>query len=132
MADFYTDMAQMARELLAPTSQNGLGQGVITLSKTSASVNPGAPWEIVTDPVETDIEQIKGAARGVSRELVGQDFGGPVVLASDLQVITEVPKGDYTAGDTLSIDSVPHSIIAVIKIPAAGITSAVKYIVRRR
>lgn len=132
MSDFYSQMAQMAADLLAPTSQNGLGQGAITLSKTSAAVNPDAPWEVVTAPVETDVEQIKGAARGVSKELVGQDFGGPVILATDLQVITEVPQGDYTAGDTLSIDSVPHSIIAVIKMPAAGITSAVKYIVRRR
>jgi hypothetical protein len=36
----------------------------------------------------------------------------------------------YQAGDTLSIDGVPVHVIAVEKIPAAGVTSAVKFIVR--
>lgn len=129
MADFYADMAQMASELLAPTNQGGLGQGVIVLVRsTPGTPNPNAPWEPVTPTVTT--ETLKGAARGVDSRLVGTEVGGAVVLATDRQVICAPPAMQYRAGDTLSIDGVPVHVIAVEKIPAAGVTSAVKFIVR--
>ena len=129
MADFYESMAQMASELLAPTSQGGLGQGVIILARsTPGTPNPNAPWEPVTPTVTT--ETLKGAARGVDSRLVGTEVGGAVILATDKQIICAPPVMQYQAGDTLSIDGVPVHVIAVEKIPAAGVTSAVKFIVR--
>lgn len=129
MADFYADMAQMASELLAPTNQGGLGQGVIALVRsTPGTPNPNAPWEPVTPTVTT--ETLKGAARGVDSRLVGTEVGGAVILATDRQVICAPPAMQCHAGDTLSIDGVPVHVIAVEKIPAAGVTSAVKFIVR--
>jgi len=127
MADFYSEMRQMAEELLAPTSQGGLGQGSIVLSRQSST--PGAnPWD---PPVTTTTtETLKGAVRGVSKELVGVEMGGTVILASDRQVICAPPKMGYTAGDTLVVDGVPVHIVAVENIPAAGITSAVRFIIR--
>jgi len=127
MADFYSEMRQMAEELLAPTSQGGLGQGSIVLSRQSST--PGAnPWD---PPVTTTTtEPLRGAVRGVSKELIGVEMGGTVVLASDRQAICAVPAMGYTAGDTLVVDGVPVHIVAVQNIPAAGITSAVRFIIR--
>ena len=127
MADFYLEMQQMARELLAPTSMDGLGQGEIVLSRITQGVPPN-DW---TPPEETiQSETIRGAVRGISKELVGAEVGGTVLLMSDRQAITEVPAMAYTAGDILSVDGVPVTILSVTKIPAAGITSAVKFLIR--
>ena len=129
MVDFYESMAKTARDLLAPTSQNGLGQGTIILTRTiKVTADPATPW---IPPVDTtQSEQIRGAVRGVDRRLVGVEVGGTVILASDRTAICEVPAMTYTAGDTLSVDGVPVVVISVEKIPAAGITSAVKFIIR--
>lgn len=127
MADFYSEMRQMAEELLAPTSKGGLGQGSIVLSRQSST--PGAnPW----DPpvITTTTETLKGAVRGVSKELIGAEVGGTVILASDRQVICAPPQMGYTAGDTLVVDGVPVHIVAVENIPAAGTVSAVRFIIR--
>ena len=129
MAGFYQSMQEMARDLLAPDSEGGLGQGSITLTSVTPGVpNEEAPWEPVTPTVTT--ETLKGAARGVDSRLVGTEVGGAVILATDKQIICAPPVMQYQAGDTLSIDGVPVHVIAVEKIPAAGVTSAVKFIVR--
>lgn len=127
--DLYVDLAQMANEILAPSSQGELGQGVIVLARsTPGTPNPNAPWEPVTPAVTT--ETLKGAVRGVDKRLVGTEVGGAVILASDRQCICAPPVMAYTAGDTLSVDGVPVHIISVERIPAAGTVSAVRFIIR--
>lgn len=129
MADFYSEMAQMARDLLAPTSQNGLGQGQITLTRTTPGApNPATPWE-PTAPTVTTVS-IKGAVRGVDAKLVGTDFGGTVIVASDRVAICEAPSMTYTSGDVLAVDGRAVHILAVENIPAAGVVSAVKFTIR--
>lgn len=129
MSDFYSDMGKMAAQLLAPTSQGGLGQGEIKLTrKTPGTPDPSKPWEPVEPAAQT--EPLRGAVRGVSKQLIGTEMDGTVILASDRQAICTVPTMQYTAGDVLSVDGVPVHIIAVEKIPAAGVTSAVKFIIR--
>lgn len=127
MADFYAEMADMARELLAPSNQSGLGQGTIVLSRQS-SVPGDNPWD--PPKIERNTETLRGAVRGVSKELVGVEVGGTIILASDRQAICAPPNMGYTAGDTLIIDGVPVHILAVQNIPAAGTVSAVRFIVR--
>lgn len=127
MADFYSDLAKMARDLLAPTAAGGLGQGQIVLSRITQGVPPN-DW---TPPEETiQSETIRGAVRGISKELVGTEVGGTVIVASDRQAIAEVPRGPYTAGDILSVDGVPVMILSVSNIPAAGVASAVRFVIR--
>lgn len=128
MADFYAEMAQMAAELLSPTSQGGLGQGVVTLTRSTPGAPGANPWDPVTPTTQT--ETLKAAVRGVDARLVGTEVGGAVILASDRQAICAVPAMAYTAGDTLSVDGKPVHVISVERIPAAGITSAVKFIIR--
>lgn len=128
MADFYESMRAMTSQLLSPTSQGGLGQGSVVLSREVAGAEPVNPW----DPVQTDTktETLKAAVRGVDKRLVGTEVGGTVLLASDRQAICAVPVMDYTAGDTLIVDDKPVHIIAVENIPAAGIRAAVKFYIR--
>ena len=129
MADIYSQMAAVAAQMLAPTSQGGLGQGQITLSRSvPGAPNPAAPWEPVTPTVTT--ETLKGAARGVDARLVGTEAGGAVILASDKQVTCAPPSIAYQPGDTLTIDGVPMHILSVQKLPAAGTTVAVRFLVR--
>lgn len=129
MADFYADMAKMARNLLAPTSQGGLGQGELKLTRITPGVpDPDRPW----DPVEpiTETVTINGAVSGVSAQLVGTQVGDAVLSATDRVAITEVPSIEYTAGDVLSVDGKPVIVLAVRNIPAAGTPSAVKFFIR--
>lgn len=129
MADFYQQMAAVSAELLAPTSQGGLGQGEIKLTRiTQGTPDPDKPWVPVL-PTEQS-ETLKGAVKGVDSKLVGTEAGSAVIRATDREVICAPPSIGYMAGDVLSIDSRNVLILSVIKIPAAGITSAVKFIVR--
>lgn len=129
MSDFYSEMAQMASDLLAPTSQGGLGQGVLELTRVIPGVpDPDQPW-LPVQPVRQTVP-VRGAVRGISKELVGAEMNGTVLVASDRVAICEVPSIEYTAGDVLTVDGVPVHVIAVEKIPAAGITSAVRFYIR--
>lgn len=129
MADFYADMAKTARDLLAPTSQNGLGQGKLELTRVVPGVvDPSQPW-IPVEPTTTT-QPIRGAVRGISKQLVGVEVGGIVLMASDRVAVCETPVIPYEAGDVLVVDDVPVMIIAFEKLPAAGIAAAVKFTIR--
>lgn len=124
---FYADMQQMARDLLKPDSQGGLGQGTIEIVRVTTA--PGEnPWDPST--TTTAKETLRGAAKGISKELIGTEAGGTVILASDREVICEVPKSTYKPTDALTIDGKTVTVLSVQKIPAAGIAAAVKFIVR--
>ncbi len=129
MSDFYSDLATMASELLAPTSQNGLGQGVIQLIRvTQGVVDSDKPWLPVQPTEQTEL--LKGAVKGVSSKLVGTEVGSAVILASDREAICAAPAMQYQAGDILSVDGVRVNILSVQRIPEAGTTVAIKLIIR--
>lgn len=129
MTDFYDDLATMASEILAPTIQNGLGQGVIHLIRVTPGVpDPDKPWLPVQPNEQTEL--LKGAVKGVSSKLVGTEVGSAVILASDREAICAAPVMQYQAGDILSVDGVRVNILSVQRIPEAGTTVAVKFIVR--
>ena len=129
MSDFYDDLAAMTRELLAPTSQNGLGQGVLELIRITPGVpDSDKPWLPVQPTEQTEL--LKGAAKGVSSQLIGTEAGSAVILASDRVVICAPPVMQYQAGDVLSVDGVRVTVLSVERIPAAGTPSAVKFLVR--
>lgn len=129
MSDFYSDLATMARDLLAPTSQGGLGQGTLVLTSiTPGTPDPLEPWKPVIP--QTTTQTLRGAVKGVSSELVGVAAGETVIVATDREAITEVPSIAYKAGDLFSVDGKEVRVIAVQPIPAAGTTSAAKWIIR--
>ncbi|MBU4609139.1 hypothetical protein IMZ29_00790 [Achromobacter sp. GG226] len=125
---FYDQMQAMARDLLKPDSQGGLGQGSITLTHETAGTPGANPWDPVTPTRQT--VPVRGAVRGVSKELVGTEVGGTVIVASDRMATCEVPSIEYAPGDVLTVDGVPVTIIGFTKIPAAGTPAAVRFIIR--
>ena len=125
---FYDEMASMTEELLAPTDEGGLGQGSIELVRTT---HTGLPNEWGPPPGEQLTPyKLKGAARGIDADLVGVELGGTVLVATDLVVTCAPLPVEYEAGDQLRIDGRLLNILSYQKIPAAGVTAAVKFIVR--
>lgn len=148
MAGFYDEMADMARELLAPESAGGLGQGLITVIRTEQSEPPPdwptwEPWEGIET---TKTYLLRGAVSGVSKELVD----GITILASDQMLIcadwmalistqagdedpntsnTEVPF-DLAVPDVVNVDGMPFTTLQRVPIPGAGVKAAHKFIIR--
>lgn len=129
MADFYSEMADMARDLLQPTSSGGLGQGRLTISREGLSTPGPNPWDPVV-PGERIVEKLDGAVRGIDKRMIGTEVEGVVIMASDLQAICAVPSMEFQPGDTFAVDGKPVHVIAMENIPAAGTPSAVRFIIR--
>jgi hypothetical protein len=121
---FYADMAAMARGLLSPDAQGGLGQGELALVRTE-TIPAANSWDEPTEAVTR--ETLRGAVSGVAFRFVD----GTTILASDLQAICEVPAMDYRPGDTFEIDGAPATILQVRNIPEAGTRAAIRFILRR-
>lgn len=92
MSDFYSEMADMAQELLATTAQGGLGQEGVVLRRTiPATPNPAEPW---VRPEETIQEEpLKAAASGSYGFATGsQEVSRSMILATDTRIIAAVPS----------------------------------------
>lgn len=130
MAEFYADMAKVTVSLTNDTSQGGLGQGRLQISRiVKGAVDPAQPWVPPADVEQ--IEQTQGVVSGVETKLIGTAAdSGAVILASDRMAVCSVPAIRPVAGDKLVVDGKPTHIISVKPIPAAGIACAMKYVIR--
>lgn len=145
---FYGEMADMARELLAPESAGGLGQGVITVERIEQEPMPPdwPTWEPWTGATTTKTYLLRGAVSGVSKELVD----GTTILASDQLLIcadwmslisSQTDDGDPVTSNTevlfdvvvpevVNVDGVPFTTLQRIPIPGGGVKAAHKFIIR--
>ena len=148
MAGFYSEMADMARELLAPEADGGLGQGDILVIRTEQEAKPDdwpsrEPW---TGAITTKTYRIHGAVSGVAKELVD----GTTILASDMMLIcadrmtlieTKVGDDDPVASstevafnlgvpETVNIAGVPVPTPQRVPVPGEGVNAAHKVINR--
>lgn len=123
-------MADMVQELLAPTSEDGLGQGSIALVRYTAGAPGPDPWSPPSTPTRT-VTALKGAATGVAKELIGTpvETGGQIV-ATDKMVIVAPWGGSYEPSDVLELDGDPVTVLKVENIPAVGTVCAVRFLVR--
>ena len=130
MADFYDDMADVVREMLAPTSGGGLGQGSIALVRYAPGPPPANSWDPPSPPTR-QVTTLNGAARGVAKELIGApvETGGQIV-ATDKQVIVAPWGGSYDPADVLELDGTPVTVLKIDNIPAVGTVCAIRFIVR--
>lgn len=150
MADFFDEMAVMARDLLRPSDQGGLGAK--TGSLKYVRIAPGAPptneWEPDPEPVRFELP-IRGQSFGIGKELVGTEIENTVLVSSDLYVVAPVifeglgvhnwwtyyflPTGSdsVNVSHVIELDGVAVIIVSVEKIPAVGTTSALRFIVRK-
>lgn len=125
MAGFYDDMSAMVADLLAPETTGGLGQGTVTLTRTTAGTpDPAAPWDPVAGTTET--VPLLAAVRGAGREWVD----GETILATDLQAIIAVPEIMPVPADVVTVDGRALTVIRVQRIPEAGTTVAVRIFMR--
>lgn len=131
MSEFYQDGANFVVSITKPTSQGGLGQGNLQISRVVKGVaDPSTPWVPAPDDV-VQTEQTQGVVSGVETKLIGTAAdSGAVILASDRMAVCSVPAIRPVAGDTLVVDGKPINIISVKPIPAAGIACAMKYVIR--
>ncbi|SMC97137.1 hypothetical protein [Novosphingobium sp. B1] len=130
MPDFYSEMADVARDILAPTDQDGLGQGTIALVRYTSQTE-FEPWELPAPP-SREVTPLNGAARGVGKELIGAPVeNGGQIVSNDLTVIVAPWGGEVEPGQVLELDGKPVTILKVESIPAVGTTCAVRFVVRR-
>lgn len=123
----YDRARDTANRLLAPARFGA--SSIVLVRKTT--VPPANSWDAPT--ITTTTQTLRAQAFGVSSELVGLPALEPangVVLSSDRMVIAALPEGGYQPGDLLSIDDKPVTIVWVSNIPAAGVPSAVRFVVR--
>lgn len=131
MADFYAAMAEAARELLAPTEEDGLGQGEIVLVQYVPGPAPANSWDPPSPPVPTRTP-LDGAVSGVGKDLIGTALeNGTTIVAGDLKVIVAPWAGSANPEEVLELDGTPATIMRVEPIPAIGTAAAVRMIVRR-
>lgn len=130
MSDFYDEMADVVREMLAPTSGGGLGQGSIALVRYVPGPPPINSWDPPSAPTR-QVTTLNGAARGVAKELIGApvETGGQIV-ATDKQVIVAPWGGSYDPGDVLELDGAPVTVLKIDNIPAVGTVCAIRFVVR--
>lgn len=128
---FYEDMAAMTRDLLAPTTDGGLGQGVLELVTYVPGVTGPDPWSPPSAPTRS-VVTLDGAARGVGKELVGTPVeNGGQIVATDLVVTVAPWGGAINPAQVLEVDGSPVTILSVKNIPAAGTVCAVQMVVRK-
>jgi hypothetical protein len=122
----------VVRDLLTPDEAGGLGATAGTVTLTRRTVTPASDsWEAPTVTIST--ETLLAQVFGVSEELVGlpaQEPDNGVVTSTDLMCICALPAGGYAAGDVLSVNGKPVTVVLVRTIPAAGTPVALKMVVR--
>lgn len=122
MDDFYSDAADFVREMLAPTSDGGLGQGSVSLKRT-VTVPGENEWD---PPTETVTVWLLEAA--VKR--VDQRYENGVLIVETVDIVTfAVPNTVPILTDTLIIDGRERTITSLKPTPSAGTVVAWKAVV---
>lgn len=145
---FYDDMRAMARDVLAPESDGGLGQGVITVIRTEQAAKPNdwPSWEPWTGAVTIKTYLLRGAVSGVAKELVNGDTilaTDQVLICADYMELISTKVGDaaptlsstvvpfdLSVGEIVNIDGRPLTTLQRVPIPGAGVKAAHKFIIR--
>jgi hypothetical protein len=93
---FYADMAEMVRDLLLPDADGGLGQGAISIKRTTPGTpNPAQPWVAVTPTVSFETVNQIGRRKA-------EYMSGGTIVTTDLAYMI-VPPATITPrpGDTI-------------------------------
>ncbi|WP_303763811.1 hypothetical protein [Sphingobium yanoikuyae] len=131
MGEFYQDMADMTRELLAPTDEGGLGQGCIEIVRYLASPAQPDPWS-PPNPSIPRAKRLDGVVRGVGKEMVGAPVeNGGQIIATDLIATVAPWDGPYDPADVIKLDGKAVTVLSVKNIPAVGTVAAVQMVLRR-
>lgn len=135
MDDFYAEMADVAAELLAPTSEGGLGQGLVQLKRIVVSPPPNN-W---TPGTETEtVWTLRAAVRRLHQRhengVLIVETGDQIIAATvatltmqDGVAVAPVEQAfEPQNGDIIVIDGADRAIDNITPIPGAGTVSAWK------
>ena len=101
---FYDDMAQVARDLLAPDTAGGLGQGAITLVRTTPGTpDPSQPWVPVTPGWATSSRDPSRMTKREKADVVEREFFEPGETAgasgANIDAMIEGLIGPFLCGE---------------------------------
>lgn len=122
MSGFYGRMQGTASRLL-----HRFKQGTVTLTRltdTETPIDADAPWLGFTKTSAT--YTLDAVVSAVEDKFVD----GTTILATDRMVTAAAFEVEPAPGDTLSIDGKVVTVIKQMRIPAAGVVVAHKFIVR--
>lgn len=119
MSGFYEEMADMARELLAPEDEGGLGQGTVQLKRTTTTPGPNE-WTPGVETVQT--WQLSATVKRLHQRY---ENGVLIVQTGDM-VTFAVPEVEPTLTDLLIIDGAERVVTNLTQIPPAGTAVAWK------
>lgn len=113
MIGFYDDMADMARELLAPEDEGGLGQGTVQLKRVTLGTPPNewtpAPETVETWPLSATVKRLH------------QRYENGILIVETGDLVTfAAPSVEPQMTDKLVIDGVEHAMGDLRPLPAAG------------
>lgn len=117
--DFYTEMRNIASDLITEFKQGSVAYVEYTAPAGATPDDPGEPVASVTP--------IDGVARGVSMQYVDNTL----VTASDLQVTFAAGVVTPKLSGFMRIDDVDHKVLRVMPKPAAGTPVAWTVVVAR-
>ena len=124
---FYDDLQQVARDLLAPDTAGGLGQGEITLVRTTPGTpDPTQPWVPVTPTVTTeDVNQIS--------KTKAEYISAGTIVQTDLAYVIEAPRViQPKPGDTVKVGGVHvGGVVHCVRFPPHGTQVLTKIYVNR-
>ena len=119
MSGFYEEMADMARELLAPEVEGGLGQGVVELKRTTTGPGP--------DEWTPGVETVQTWPLSAAAERLHQRYENGVLIVQTGDMVTfAVQEVEPALTDLLVIDGVDRVITNLTPIPPAGTVVAWK------
>ncbi|MEQ1938609.1 hypothetical protein ABMA46_10165 [Mesorhizobium sp. CN5-321] len=122
MAGFYEEMGDMVQDLLLPDTEDGLGQGVVSLKRTTTT-----PGENEWDP-PTETSQTWPLKAAVKR--VDQRYENGVLIVATVDIVTfAVPDTVPVITDTLVIDGRERAITSLKPTPSAGTVAVWKAVV---
>lgn len=135
MADLYTALQAMMRDLLKPSSQGGLGQSGIELIRTVAgqAANPDRPWE--TDDSTESRETLRASAQVVGSDMADGEtvlFGDIIVRAAyPIGVDWRMPEDEDGASLSISFDGRPPvAVVGSYAVPPSGPPVSITFVVR--
>jgi hypothetical protein len=132
---FYSEMADMANELLSPDAQGGLGQGLVQIKRISLGE---APNEYSPAPEVETSWTLKAAVKRLHQRYENGVLiieTGDQIIAGTMASLTKLAGEDVAPveqafapqnGDILVIDGLDRAIDNITPIPGAGTVSAWK------
>ena len=124
VADFYTDMQNIATSVLTEFKQNT----AVLNRLTYAAPDPSTPW-LIPAPTITNYTLKATASVVYADQGSAKYIDGKNILGSDIVVTCAVPAVEPVMSDTITLDGGVKAIKKITQIPALGVAVVYKLFV---